>query len=268
MPSLFPGIDPYLESLDWFPDLHDSLITFVKGTLQQRLPEFYYAQSSQRVWLEYSQRYVEPDLEVVRSGQEARRRGSGGIAVAEPLPAEPLVVSVETIEHGPFEASFVEIRRRKGKDVRLVASIEILSLSNKSPGNPGREKYLSKQRKIVRASPTWSKSTCFAAAFTRRLSRKVAVAKAGPFDYHVSIHRFERPKDFFVYPITSRIDCPSFRFRSFRGILTPPWTSQPFLTGLRFGPYLKEVAYGEDPIIPPLTAEQAEWAAVRLKQRL
>ncbi len=23
MPSPFPGMDPYLESLDWFPDLHD-----------------------------------------------------------------------------------------------------------------------------------------------------------------------------------------------------------------------------------------------------
>jgi hypothetical protein len=68
-------MDPYLESPDWFPDLHDSLITFVKGTLQQLLPESYYAQSSQRVWLEYSQRYVEPDLEVVRSGQDPRRGG-------------------------------------------------------------------------------------------------------------------------------------------------------------------------------------------------
>jgi len=30
----------------------------LEGTLQQVLPEFYYAQSSQRVWLEYSQRYL------------------------------------------------------------------------------------------------------------------------------------------------------------------------------------------------------------------
>src|SRR5208283_4547175 len=37
---------------------------------------------------------------------------------------------------------------------------------------------------------------------TTAVSREVAVAKAGPFDYHVSIHRFDRPKDFFVYPIS------------------------------------------------------------------
>src|SRR4051812_30711869 len=130
MPSPFPGMDPYLESPDWFPDLHDSLITFIKGAVQQQLPDDYYAQSSQRVWLEYSQRYVEPDVEVVRSRKPRRRGGvRGGVAVAPLIPVEPLIVSVEMVEHGPFEESFVEIRRRKGKDARLVASIEILSLS-------------------------------------------------------------------------------------------------------------------------------------------
>ena len=69
---LSPEWTPTWRAWTRFPDLHDSLITFVKGTLQQRLPEFYYAQSSQRVWLEYSQRYVEPDLEVV-VGLVARR---------------------------------------------------------------------------------------------------------------------------------------------------------------------------------------------------
>ncbi len=39
MPSPFPGMNPYLETPDWFPDLHDSLITFIKGLLQHSLPE-------------------------------------------------------------------------------------------------------------------------------------------------------------------------------------------------------------------------------------
>jgi hypothetical protein len=30
MPSPFPGMDPYLESPDWFPDLQDNLIVFMK----------------------------------------------------------------------------------------------------------------------------------------------------------------------------------------------------------------------------------------------
>ncbi len=41
MASPFPGMDPYLESLDWFPNLHDGLITFLVGALMRRLPEPY-----------------------------------------------------------------------------------------------------------------------------------------------------------------------------------------------------------------------------------
>ena len=49
MPSPFPGMDPYLESPDWFPNLHDGLITFLVGALMRRLPQPYYARSRQRV---------------------------------------------------------------------------------------------------------------------------------------------------------------------------------------------------------------------------
>ena len=38
MPSPFPGMDPYLEGPEIFPDLHDSLIILLKEALQERLP--------------------------------------------------------------------------------------------------------------------------------------------------------------------------------------------------------------------------------------
>jgi hypothetical protein len=41
MRSPFPGMDPFLESPDWFPGLHDSLIVFIKATLQRTLPAHY-----------------------------------------------------------------------------------------------------------------------------------------------------------------------------------------------------------------------------------
>jgi len=100
-------MDPYVENPDWFANLHHDLITFIKQTLQSRLPESYYAQSDLRVWL------------------------------------------VETIEHGPFKESYIEIRRRQGKSVRLVTSLEVLSPSNKTVGNPGREQYVKKQREVL-----------------------------------------------------------------------------------------------------------------------
>src|SRR5262249_36580526 len=147
MPSPFPGMDPYLESPDWFPCLHDCLIVGILGSLQRRLPEPYYAQSTQRVWLEASEWYVEPDAEILRSKRRpaSRESGDGGVAVAEAELAAPVEVVVESIEDDPFEESYIEIRRRQGSEVRLVTSIEVLSLSNKTRGNPGRRKYLNKQ---------------------------------------------------------------------------------------------------------------------------
>jgi len=145
MSSPFPGMDPYLETPDWFPDLHGSLIVVLKASLQLALPDSYYAQSSYRVWLEYTRRYVEPDVEVVKRTRRAGRGERGGIAVAERRAADPLVLTVETIEHGPFKESFLEIKRRKSKEIQLVTSIEVLSPANKTPGNPGRDKYLEKQ---------------------------------------------------------------------------------------------------------------------------
>jgi len=69
MPSPFPGMDPYLESPDWFPDLHDGMIFSIKEGLQALLPRSYYARSRQRVWLGLEHRdHVEPDVDVLRSG--------------------------------------------------------------------------------------------------------------------------------------------------------------------------------------------------------
>jgi hypothetical protein len=130
MPSPFPGMDPYLESPDWFPCLHDSLIIGILESLQPRLPAPYYAQTTQRAWLEVSHRSVEPDVNGVPAGRRTSpwQTENRGVAVADFVElAEPIVVSVETIEHDPFEEPVIEIRRRQGSEIRLVASIEVLS---------------------------------------------------------------------------------------------------------------------------------------------
>ena len=56
MPSPFPGMDPYLEQPEIFPDLHDSLITYLRETLQASLPNPYFAVLGRRIWIEFSQR--------------------------------------------------------------------------------------------------------------------------------------------------------------------------------------------------------------------
>jgi hypothetical protein len=269
MPSPFPGMDPYLESPGWFPDLQGSLIIFMKGTLQSSLPESYYAESSQRVWVEFSQRHIEPDVEVVRSARKPRKPSRGGLALADPEAAGPLVVSVETIEHGPFKELFLEVRRRRGKGIQIVTSIEILSPSNKLLGNPGRDKFLKKQRETLE-----SEIHLVEIDLLRRGKHTVAVprdlveAKAGRLDYLVSIHRFDRPKEFLVYPITLAQRLPKIAIPLLPGDPDVPLDLQDvFNRSYDFGPYHREIEYGKDSVVPRLSREQAEWTAALLKPR-
>ena len=53
MPSPFPGMDPYLENPEFFPGLHDRLISELCADLQKSLPPAYYAEIRSRVWVEF-----------------------------------------------------------------------------------------------------------------------------------------------------------------------------------------------------------------------
>ena len=64
MPSPFPGMDPYLENPDIFPDFHDSVITYLREAIQASLPPPYFAALGRRVWIEVSRRTVGPDVQI------------------------------------------------------------------------------------------------------------------------------------------------------------------------------------------------------------
>ena len=169
------------------------------------MPRLDYAQSRQRVWLE-----VHTDVSNLMSmcfipaaSSSRCEDASGGVAVAEKVDlAEPVIVSVETIEHDPFEEPFVEIRRRQGSDDRLVASIEVSARPTRLPGNPGREKYLAKQAEVLAGQAHLIEIDLLrGGTHASAVPRELATEKAGPFDYHICVHRFDRPDDFFVYPI-------------------------------------------------------------------
>jgi hypothetical protein len=264
-------MDPYLESPDWFPGLHDSLIIFMKGTLQRSLPESYYAESSQRVWLEHTRRHIEPDVEVVQSGRRPRKRRRGGslALLAEPREAGPLVVTVETIEHGPFKESFLEVRRRHGKEIQIVTSIEVLSPSNKKKGNPGRVKFLAKQRETLESETHLVEIDLLrGGTHTLAVPRNLVEAKAGPFDYLMSIRRSDRPQEYLVYPISLPQRLPEIAIPLLPGDPDVPLDLQDvFDRSYEFGPYQREIEYGKDPIVPRLKPKQAEWARNVLNPR-
>jgi hypothetical protein len=261
MPSPFPGMDPFLESPDWFPCLHDSLIIGILGSLQQRLPESYYAQSTQRVYLETSRRYVEPDAEVLLSSRTPtdRIRADEAVAIADVQISEP-------IEDEPFEEPFIEVRRRHGSEIQLVTSIEILSLANKTRGGVGREQYLNKQRDVLKSRVHLVEIDLLRGGEHATAAPKIkAEAKVGAFDYHICVHRFDRSNAFLVYPIRLEEHLPTIAIPLLPGDPDVPLPLQIiFDQAYEVGPYRKSVDYGEDAIIPPLPDKQAAWVKSRL----
>ena len=85
-------------------------------------------------------------MQVVRPVNAPAETEGGAVAVAAPPRSEPLVVHVT---HDERREPFVEIYLGRGSERRLVTCIELLSLSNKTPGEHGRDLYLRKQGEIL-----------------------------------------------------------------------------------------------------------------------
>jgi len=134
----FPGMDPYVERPEIWPDFHDRFIAALCGQLQPLLRPRYVALTQDRLYIVESERSRWPDVAVVRSPG----RSQGGAAVA--------VADVEADTPAVFELIQEEIRQplihivETAAGNRLVTALEVLSPDNKHPGE-GRTSYLEKR---------------------------------------------------------------------------------------------------------------------------
>ena len=89
MHSPFPGMDPYLESPDIWPDFHDALASEIRAELNQALPAPYYARLQMRPEVGIidegmSRRRIIPDVAVVRPFRQTGPRGAGAAVLDRP----------------------------------------------------------------------------------------------------------------------------------------------------------------------------------------
>jgi hypothetical protein len=127
MPSPFPGMDPYLETPDLWPDVHHQLISEIQGTLNRLLRPHYVARIQLRTYIsdEDDVRLIDDEIE------EAR----------------------------------LEIRHPES--AALVTVIEILSPTNKIRDSRGRASFMEKRRDTLASEVTGSRSTCCGPATRR-----------------------------------------------------------------------------------------------------
>ena len=152
MPSPFPGMDPYLEAYDIWPDFHDALAGEIRRELNRVLPQPYYARMEMRPEVgivgDEVHRSIVPDIAIVKPLSPAVvATGEAGLALAD----EPRVASSPSvwmrISNEPLRHHFVEIRDPT-RGHALVTLIEIASPTNKRPG-PDRRAYEAKRKEIL-----------------------------------------------------------------------------------------------------------------------
>ncbi len=145
MPSPFPGMDPYLESPDIWPDLHHRFISEVQTALNPHLRPQYVARVELRVYVtdpdDPGIEVIIPDVSVEKAvaAQSAKQKSTNGAAVAISEPEDiPGWIEEEIKE------ARLEIRHRASGS--LVTIIEIMSPANKIQGSNGRKSFQAKTR--------------------------------------------------------------------------------------------------------------------------
>ncbi len=249
VPSPFPGMDPYLEHPDLWPDAHNGLIAALRDDLSSTLRPRYYIALEERTYLEEPGELAlvgRPDLTVVRltgpseSGAESRR-----------TPA--VVVEVELPMAEAVRETYLEVRSVPAGEV--VTVVELLSPGNKRPGT-GRRVYLEK-REVILSTRTSLVEIDLLRGGEPMPTRGPAVVS----DYSILVSRpHRRPKaDLIAFGVRDPI--PKFSLPLRRGEEEPEVDLGRVLHALYDrASYDLRIDYLRE-AVPPLAGADAEWAS-------
>lgn len=151
--SPFPGMDPYLEAYDVFPDFHNTLASVIRAELNAVLPPRYFAWIQKRpelgIILEAGSLHrIIPDVTVLhRPVREPASAWTVQAPVIERPRSEPSAGTRLQIRTDPLDHLWVEIRDSK-RGHKVVTVIEIASPANKQP-SPDRKAYEGKQAEVL-----------------------------------------------------------------------------------------------------------------------
>ena len=258
MPSVFPGMDPFIEGYEW-EDFHINLITAIQSALVPGLRPDYAIRAEKRIYIEHpydNPRLIRPDLTIVRD--PLRPPGSRQPAGLSAAILEP----VERTLPGPvdIEETYLVIRHLESSEV--ITLIELLSPSNKRANAEGREEYLAKREEILR-----SKTNLVEIDLLRGGLRLPTVEPLPPGDFYAFVCRAKRRRivDVYAWPLNHRL----------------PTIPIPLATGDRevlldlqvvFDTVYDRAGYDyainyTHPIVPTLDESESAWASELLKTR-
>jgi Protein of unknown function (DUF4058) len=264
MSSPFPGMDPYLEHPDFWPECHHWLISLIAETLVPQVRPKYRVAIEKRVYEigitngngnSNSLLVGIPDIAIKRQPTDPDSLRSN-VAIAPPL-TQPLTVTVPVPEQ--IKQAYLEVRDLATGSV--VVAIEILSPVNKRSGD-GRETYLTKRQRILGSLTHlveidllrgWEPMPMFNCNITS--------------DYRVLISRKDRRPSADLYAFNLSSPLPSFSIPLRSGDPEPILDLQTILNTVydRAG-YDYAIDYTQ-PTVPPLPDTDAAWADALLQAK-
>lgn len=260
MPSPFPGMDPYLEDPELWPDVHHGLISGIQAALNPALVPRYVARVELRIYVSDQDDPGRDRVPDVRIEKSPRRKGAKKAKPTEALAiAEPLQIPFLPDEE--VEEARLEIRHRESK--ALVAVLEVLSPSNKIRGSEGRKSFLDKRREILASEAHWIEIDLLRAGepTLARLAREDC-------DYRIVVSRCNDSSNYAKFwPVNVRQPLP---------VIGVPLRGKDADVPLDLGAVLRaaydnaaydiSIDYRRDPV-PPLSREDAAWAAKLLREQ-
>jgi Protein of unknown function (DUF4058) len=257
MRSPFPGMDPWLEHPDLWPDVHNRLIVAICDALASRIKPRYVARVESRTTLLSSldvEAVYGPDV-AIRSATLARRRRKAGVTALKDTDVKPLPVIVP-IGRDEVNETFLNILEASTR--KLVTVIEILSPTNKKTKD-ARAEYLEKRRHLLLAKVN------FVEIDLLRGGKPMPLLNAPPSnDYRILVCRPRRSptSDLFEFSLSTPI--PTIPIPLLPDDAEPNLELNKVLHALyaRAG-YDLSIDYRKPPL-PPLRGENQSWAATLL----
>lgn len=260
MPTPFPGMDPYLERRGLWEAIHTNLIVAIQYYLTPRLRPKYHANIEQRTYLSVvsakGDLIGKPDIMITTPKPPVRQTPTAVLTMAEPLVADsPMQGELPATEE--IVERYLEIRDTTTQEV--ITAIEILSPTNKET-QEGRQQYEQKRRKVL------ASATSLVEIDLLRRGKPFAMSVSGveaekSSDYRIVISRsWQRPNaDIYLFSLRQRI--PSFLIPLRYGEAEPVLPLNQLLHEIYDqGGYDMVIDYRQ-PAEPPLSAEDARWAA-------
>ncbi len=255
----FPGMDPWLEHPDLWPDVHNSLITAIRDELMPSVLPRYVVRVESRTTvltgLDVDLLY-RPDLGVHTASMTGPSSGSG-VAIADRPLAKAFHVIV-SIEDDEIEETFLTIQELSNR--KLVTAIEVLSPTNKKTKD-ARADYLGKRRNLIQSGVN------FVEIDLLRAGEPMPVRHQPPRgDYRVLVCRPRLGKSAELYGFSYTMAIPPIPIPLLPGDVEPILNLNEVLHALaNRARYDLSIDYSVPPE-PPLRPEDEPWAAAIIAQ--